>query len=267
MFGHHTTTIVGALALAALAAPARGGATSSFADLPDGVFIEIGLGNPVGPFGPFDFDFGAGHIVTATLDASAMSCPDNIGSFGEPISHPNDPLVDPGDHQGRYVVNSASCPDQSITLDFSEPVLAVGVTFKHYSCGFLQQGDRTIQAFDGPGGTGNLIGTALTEGYAIRCFSIWLDFVGVVSDQADIQSMVILADSDETLITGIAASPGAPAPCPADLDGDGEVGVTDFLDLLAAWGPNPGHPADLDGDGIVGVTDFLTLLADWGSCP
>ena len=53
----------------------------------------------------------------------------------------------------------------------------------------------------------------------------------------------------------------------ADLDGDGNVGITDFLELLAAWGPNPGHPADLDGDGDVGITDFLSLLANWGPCP
>ncbi|MHC4211665.1 MAG: dockerin type I domain-containing protein, partial [Planctomycetota bacterium] len=53
-----------------------------------------------------------------------------------------------------------------------------------------------------------------------------------------------------------------------DLDGDGAVGVTDFLLLLAAWGPCPDPPApcpaDLDGDGIVGVIDFLILLAAWG---
>ena len=55
--------------------------------------------------------------------------------------------------------------------------------------------------------------------------------------------------------------------CPGDLDGDGTVGITDFLALLAAWGPNPGHPADLDGDGDVGITDFLALLAIWGHCP
>ncbi len=30
-----------------------------------------------------------------------------------------------------------------------------------------------------------------------------------------------------------------PAPCPADLDGDGNVGVADFLELLGAWGPCP----------------------------
>ncbi len=54
--------------------------------------------------------------------------------------------------------------------------------------------------------------------------------------------------------------------CVGDLDGDGFVGVTDLLSLLAAWGPNPGHPADLDGDGVVGINDFLDVLAAWGSC-
>jgi hypothetical protein len=55
--------------------------------------------------------------------------------------------------------------------------------------------------------------------------------------------------------------------CLPDLDGDGAVGITDFLQLLGAWGPNPGHPADLDGDGAVGITDFLMLLGAWGPCP
>ncbi len=54
--------------------------------------------------------------------------------------------------------------------------------------------------------------------------------------------------------------------CPWDVDGGG-VGITDFLALLAAWGPNPGHPADFDGDGNVGIVDFLELLANWGPCP
>ena len=49
-----------------------------------------------------------------------------------------------------------------------------------------------------------------------------------------------------------------------DLDGDGTVGITDFLALLAAWGPCPVQcVADLDGDGIVGILDFLTLLGNW----
>ncbi|MHC4219210.1 MAG: choice-of-anchor B family protein, partial [Planctomycetota bacterium] len=54
-----------------------------------------------------------------------------------------------------------------------------------------------------------------------------------------------------------------------DLDGDGTVGITDFLQLLALWGPCPGPcpPAcvgDLDEDCTVGVNDFLLMLANWG---
>ena len=55
-------------------------------------------------------------------------------------------------------------------------------------------------------------------------------------------------------------------PCPADLDGNGDVGILDLLALLAAWGSNPGHPADFNNDGTVGILDLLTLLANWGPC-
>ncbi len=53
--------------------------------------------------------------------------------------------------------------------------------------------------------------------------------------------------------------------CP-DADGDGEVGINDFLLVIGNWGPNPGHPADLDGDGEVGINDFLLVLGSWGPC-
>ncbi len=56
-------------------------------------------------------------------------------------------------------------------------------------------------------------------------------------------------------------------PCPADLDGSGDVGVKDLLILLGAWGPNKGHPADFDNSGDVGVKDLLFLLGIWGPCP
>ncbi len=54
-----------------------------------------------------------------------------------------------------------------------------------------------------------------------------------------------------------------------DLDGDCIVGISDFLGLLANWGPCPAPcppacPADLDGDCEVGISDFLLLLANWG---
>ncbi len=59
---------------------------------------------------------------------------------------------------------------------------------------------------------------------------------------------------------------GAGCPCPWDLDGGGDVGINDFLDLLAQWGTDPGGPPDFDGDGDVGINDFLELLAHWGPC-
>jgi hypothetical protein len=46
---------------------------------------------------------------------------------------------------------------------------------------------------------------------------------------------------------------------------DGDVGVLDFLALLAQWG-QVGASCDIDGGGV-GVTDFLALLANWGPCP
>ncbi len=43
--------------------------------------------------------------------------------------------------------------------------------------------------------------------------------------------------------------------------------TADFLEVLAAWGTDPGGPPDSDADGIVGITDFLAVLANWGPCP
>lgn len=54
---------------------------------------------------------------------------------------------------------------------------------------------------------------------------------------------------------------------PGDLDGDGLVGASDLLILLASWGPCDDCDdcvADLDGNCTVGAGDLLILLANWG---
>ena len=61
--------------------------------------------------------------------------------------------------------------------------------------------------------------------------------------------------------------PGVPPVlCPWDCEAtpDGNVGVNDFLALLAQWTTE--DTCDFDGGGV-GVTDFLALLANWGLCP
>lgn len=48
-------------------------------------------------------------------------------------------------------------------------------------------------------------------------------------------------------------------------DGDGVVGIDDFLAMLATWGTT-GVSCDFDGNSV-GIKDFLLLLANWGPCP
>lgn len=53
---------------------------------------------------------------------------------------------------------------------------------------------------------------------------------------------------------------------PGDIDGDGIVGASDLLSLLASWGQCDdceNCPADLNGDCSVGAADLLILLANW----
>jgi len=36
---------------------------------------------------------------------------------------------------------------------------------------------------------------------------------------------------------------------------------------FVVWGTDTGGPPDFDGDGSVGRSDLLALLANWGPCP
>jgi hypothetical protein len=61
--------------------------------------------------------------------------------------------------------------------------------------------------------------------------------------------------------------------CPADLDGDGMVGLTDLAILLATFGLEPGDPhydprGDVNGDGAIDISDLGALLSSFDQpCP
>ena len=65
-------------------------------------------------------------------------------------------------------------------------------------------------------------------------------------------------------------TPGSPNsgptgnPCPADLTGDGAVGVGDVLEVLGNFGCGENCAADLNGDGAVTISDVLDVLSSFG---
>ena len=52
-----------------------------------------------------------------------------------------------------------------------------------------------------------------------------------------------------------------------DVDDNGVVDARDVEQLLGSWGPCPGDPApcpaDFDTDGAIGMSDLLLLLSRW----
>ncbi len=57
---------------------------------------------------------------------------------------------------------------------------------------------------------------------------------------------------------------------PADIDGDGEVTIADYLDLLTAMGTSVSgdDPRDITGDGVVNGEDLVELVYSFGeACP
>jgi hypothetical protein len=60
--------------------------------------------------------------------------------------------------------------------------------------------------------------------------------------------------------------PGCEIGCPADIDGNGAVNVSDLLNLIAVWGDCDACPQDINGSGSVDVSDLLELIASWGDC-
>jgi hypothetical protein len=69
-----------------------------------------------------------------------------------------------------------------------------------------------------------------------------------------------LTDGNWT-IRGGSLQPMTPG-CSGDIDGNGEVDITDLLALLADFGTPAG---DIDGDGIGDINDLLILLSQFGS--
>ena len=144
--------------------------------------------------------------------------------------------------------------------------LVVKGLFNGEQRGYYRLGDGTFQSdraaeivdegslLDGAAGGAELTFTIVPLGSEVR--------IGVDRDEDG------FFDRDELDAGSDPADPGSTPGIPGDLDGDGDVDVSDFLALLMAWGPcpdpcPPSCAADLDGDCTVGINDFLLLVANW----
>ena len=69
--------------------------------------------------------------------------------------------------------------------------------------------------------------------------------------------------SGGNFVGGECTSSSCAAPCPTDLDGNGETGFPDIVALLSAWGTPDG---DVNGDGVTEFQDLIVLLSAFGDC-
>jgi parallel beta-helix repeat protein len=88
-----------------------------------------------------------------------------------------------------------------------------------------------------------------------------------------------LVDDPDTDDSGVADPPDYPdvvemgayefqVAIPGDVDGDGDVDLTDLASLLSGYGcTGGGCPGDIDGDGDTDLTDLAILLAHYGEGP
>jgi len=116
-----------------------------------------------------------------------------------------------------------------------------------------------------------LSGTLLINGVGQTLPASGLPFTVALDDlPSDGLPYVFEAHYSDLEACAVSLNPAFTAPepcaCPSDLDGDGFMGVSDVLGLLALFGCNSGDcVGDIDDDGVTGVSDILLLLAAYGT--
>jgi hypothetical protein len=118
--------------------------------------------------------------------------------------------------------------------------------------------DGNVSTPDGLGSKVDTIENVWIEDPVAGVWTIEVIGIEIVVD-AHVETPQVDADF-ALVVTG-----GTLVDCPADVDGDGVVGINDFLAVLAQWG-QPGGPADVNSDGVVDILDFLIVLGEWGPC-
>jgi len=266
-------------------AETTGGNTAVWpADAPQSTFTSIsGTGSEVAFSDDFETDTGWTVQTTASDGAwqRAVPIPNSTCDRGNPGSD--------ADGSGMcYVTDNSAANSCNSDVDSGNTVLtsrifdvSEGETYVSYWRWFSNivgdgpnQDIFRVQVSDDGGTSWTVLedvgpgGVEVEGGWYQKEFRI-ADFV-TPNDQFRIQFIASDTDPQSVVEAGVDGFQLLVIQCAvfADLDGDGLVGITDFLQLLEEWGPCPGPcppscAADLDGDCNVGITDFLLLLENW----
>jgi len=173
----------------------------------------------------------------------------------------NDLDDSPTDPQTFYLAdNDFGAGDLHITTDAGQTWSSLGFGDRVFDVVVDPNDDQTIYItqFNDP-----KVLRSTDQGNTFGPFDDGLGFAGNTRDLAFANGSVprlLFASSTGTFARDLEIA------CPQDLDGTGDVGVADLLDLLGAWGTDD-DDADLNDDGTVGVADLLNLLGAWGPCP
>jgi hypothetical protein len=88
-----------------------------------------------------------------------------------------------------------------------------------------------------------------------------------VTTDVDGNPRVVDGDGDGSVLVDLGAYERQP--CPADVDGNGEVDVDDLVQVILQWScTDPPGPcsADVTRNGVVDVDDLVEVILAWGAC-
>lgn len=243
------------------------------------------------------------RIFTETVtNSGADDLRGDEGFFGvtDPTSLPNGYLPMPPNVDIRFDFKAFTIDDETANLWFWDPQVDALPTFHPATNGMRLSFRKTPTAFfnatvDGADtdiagfvidrtGSGGLLhkhltivvddadtdpGTPITPGVYVVGYV--LSYSGAASE------MIILvvnggmggggAQAIEDAVAYFEDYTAPPAPCPGDLDNDGDVDITDLATLLSHFGTSSGAtPAqgDLDDDGDVDISDLSAMLSAFG---
>lgn len=211
------------IGLVALASQMAGSAQAcivhvdDFTRMQSAIFIDLG-GSPTGAVG-------AGVSIAGNPPMVGWL---GLGSSAGPTA------ADPGDGNGWAAgsIVAHRFGDVPVVLDFEVAIAGFGVTFMHFFHPAFQPFDQpgVLEVFDGPGGSGQRIGTVQSSGGGLE----HLDFVGIWSDAINIRSAVISVGSGSFAVDGYGLTRQA-VPVPSALLLMGPA----FLALAASRRPRP----------------------------